>query len=122
MAQEKSKKSPIRLDSLSNLVVKSQFKLPFPKRSIPVQVGVRSPSYIRFELSFLFYYHYSVLLKLTPIFRGKLGETLLSFTRLYFRKTTSNLVFIIPFLSKNSISNTNLMNISGGEFNHGTSS
>lgn len=109
MTNLKRQKDTISLESLNKLAYNLELDQPFPKRSIPVQVGVRSPSLIRFEPSNLFYCLYSVLLRFTPIFREKLGKALTSFTRVYSLKRALNLALSIPFFKHFSI-NQNKIN------------
>lgn len=92
-------------------------KLPFPKRSIPVQVGVRTPSLIIFELADYFNPIYSFLIKFHLISRGVLGEYLISFTPFYSLKTQLNLGFTLSFFQKKSISFKLINYGSGGKFN-----
>lgn len=99
----KRQNDTIYLESLGNYEYNLELESPFPKRSIPVQVGVRSPSLIRFEPIDLIYFIYSVLLKFTPIFREKLGKALTSFTRFYSFKRVLNLTVSIPFFKHFSI-------------------
>ena len=47
---------------------------PFPKRMIPVQFGVGSPSLNVFDLSTCLTLGYRKLIRFTKIIRGKLGE------------------------------------------------
>lgn len=62
-------------ETIGNTKQSGNFVNPFPKRQIPVQVGVGSPHPIGFELTSRFHSVSSNLIQFNLIFGGKLGES-----------------------------------------------
>lgn len=86
----------------------------FPKPSIPVQVGVRSPDIIDFELTLTFSRYSHQFLRFPKIIGGKLGEGLFQAPKsLFDLKTTIAQVF-------SSTKSSSIQNSSAHEIHRGS--
>jgi hypothetical protein len=88
------------MESLKISSYKRPQGLPFPKRSIAVQVRLGSPSYIVFELRKPITGFYPCLLETNPIFGGELGEDLLPLTSISSIGKQLKLTLSLPFFIK----------------------
>lgn len=71
--------------------------LPFPKRSIAVQVRLGTPVSIVFDLISNITRYYSILLQLILISRELLGKYLLFLTRPFIQNKPTKLTTILPY-------------------------